>query len=617
MKITQFRETLVDTILGLNNQGSQEVQQARVYDMIGSEFKKCAREKLEKYDEELKHNAKIYSFFNRLIIPSSSKNLKLSERKNKEQWKNVHKNKEILLKTIFLKTAVNVCKLFGDDSQFGNQGFNDWKNANKRILHHENSKKHKDNIIRFSYRQRENERIDTKLCQQIIEKKQYWSAVLTREIEIIKFLASRGLSFRVDSTPDIAHIDQLIFMFRYVLPSGSPVERFFMFIDNIGHKSKELADTIIEVLKNNEIPIEDCRGQSYDNATNMSGHYSGLQTRIKNINPLAEYVPCAVTRWSARADACYALFKSYSEIVNACDSIANDVNEKIICRNEAKRLVKLLNSLEMDLTLQIKNCKLEGFKYFEEKRKVVSNCYIYKADIIFDDTESNSEEHSDGQTLFKRNAYFVIINNLVASLALRNKAYIRHQNTFGCIPMLFNLPNTQDIRDTCNVVAKEFVSDIKNGSILTDECNHFVTLLSKEIEFKNTENHSNNNFDELFPNLCIVFRIYLSATLTNCSGERSFSVLKRIKNYLRSTTLSNRPEGTPKVIISKQRRLSTTSKSSDHRTTSDEIPCATHAAHHHKSFVPNNDSGILRVADLSLLTELVVTFRYIQRRRKA
>lgn len=60
-----------------------------------------------------------------------------------------------------------------------------------------------------------------------------------------------------------------------------------MFIDNVGHKSKELADNIIEVLYNNKIPIEDCRDQSYDNATNMSGHYSGLHTRIKkNIKPL-------------------------------------------------------------------------------------------------------------------------------------------------------------------------------------------------------------------------------------------------------------------------------------------------------------------------------------------
>jgi len=38
----------------------------------------------------------------------------------------------------------------------------------------------------------------------------------------------------------------------------------------------------------------------------------------------------------------------------------------------------------------------------------------------------------------------------------------------------------------------------------------------------------------------IVFRMNLSTALANCSGERSFSVLKRIKNYLRSTTSAER-----------------------------------------------------------------------------
>lgn len=56
-----------------------------------------------------------------------------------------------------------------------------------------------------------------------------------------------------------------------------------MFIENVSHKPKELIDTVIEVLNNEKIPIYDCRGQSYDNATNMSGHYGGLQTRIKKI----------------------------------------------------------------------------------------------------------------------------------------------------------------------------------------------------------------------------------------------------------------------------------------------------------------------------------------------
>jgi hypothetical protein len=36
----------------------------------------------------------------------------------------------------------------------------------------------------------------------------------------------------------------------------------------------------------------DCRGQSYDNASNMSGQYNGLQARIKAVNEKVEYVPC-------------------------------------------------------------------------------------------------------------------------------------------------------------------------------------------------------------------------------------------------------------------------------------------------------------------------------------
>ena len=45
----------------------------------------------------------------------------------------------------------------------------------------------------------------------------------------------------------------------------------------------------------------------------------------------------------------------------------------------------------------------------------------------------------------------------------------------------------------------------------------------------------NNEMQSTFPNMYIYLRIYLSLLITNCSGERSFSVLKRIKNYRRST----------------------------------------------------------------------------------
>lgn len=50
---------------------------------------------------------------------------------------------------------------------------------------------------------------------------------------------------------------------------------------------------VLNYLKEIQLIIEDCRGQSYDNAANMSGIYEGLQTPLKKISPSAEYVPCS------------------------------------------------------------------------------------------------------------------------------------------------------------------------------------------------------------------------------------------------------------------------------------------------------------------------------------
>ena len=49
-----------------------------------------------------------------------------------------------------------------------------------------------------------------------------------------------------------------------------------------------------------------------------------------------------------------------------------------------------------------------------------------------------------------------------------------------------------------------------------------------------------NDWVQTFPNLLIALRIYLCMMASNCSGERSFSKLKRIKNELRSTMRQER-----------------------------------------------------------------------------
>ena len=44
----------------------------------------------------------------------------------------------------------------------------------------------------------------------------------------------------------------------------------------------------------------------------------------------------------------------------------------------------------------------------------------------------------------------------------------------------------------------------------------------------------------IYPNITITLRVFLCTLATNCSAERSFSSLKRLKTYLRSTLEQDR-----------------------------------------------------------------------------
>ena len=109
--------------------------------------------------------------------------------------------------------------------------------------------------------------------------------IIVQELKCAKYF-----SIIVDSTPDVVHIDQLSLVLRYVKNDDSPVERFVMFVPNSGHNSDQLAEVVHTKLKSCDTDISNCRGQSYDNARNMSGICTGLQARIKDVNPLTDYM---------------------------------------------------------------------------------------------------------------------------------------------------------------------------------------------------------------------------------------------------------------------------------------------------------------------------------------
>ena len=60
----------------------------------------------------------------------------------------------------------------------------------------------------------------------------------------------------------------------------SITDRFLGFVGNAGHKATEMFDATINTLQEFEFNIMNCREQSYDTASNMSGIYNGLQAKI-------------------------------------------------------------------------------------------------------------------------------------------------------------------------------------------------------------------------------------------------------------------------------------------------------------------------------------------------
>ena len=130
--------------------------------------------------------------------------------------------------------------------------------------------------------------LSTYICEEFIEL--VGKKVLFYIIQQLK--KCKYFSISVNSTPDITHIDQLTFVVRYVTDEG-PVARFFMFIPIEKHNAEYLFNIITKFIEENDININDCRGQSYDNASNMSGRYVGLQARIRDVNQYANYIPCA------------------------------------------------------------------------------------------------------------------------------------------------------------------------------------------------------------------------------------------------------------------------------------------------------------------------------------
>lgn len=88
----------------------------------------------------------------------------------------------------------------------------------------------------------------------------------------------------------MSHVDQLTFVFRFVNEKGKVVERFIRFKPIHILTGSSLTDSVMTKVRDLGLDLSNCRGQAYDDASNMSRKYNGLQVQLKKNNALILYI---------------------------------------------------------------------------------------------------------------------------------------------------------------------------------------------------------------------------------------------------------------------------------------------------------------------------------------
>ncbi|XP_008188288.1 zinc finger MYM-type protein 1-like [Acyrthosiphon pisum] len=96
----------------------------------------------------------------------------------------------------------------------------------------------------------------------------------------------------VDETTDVANTFQLTLIFRYEI-NGKPVERFWGYSNPEGYNAESLTQTILKqinpILEKNPSKLI---AQSYDGAAVMSCQNSGVNVRVRETYPFANFIHC-------------------------------------------------------------------------------------------------------------------------------------------------------------------------------------------------------------------------------------------------------------------------------------------------------------------------------------
>ncbi|XP_074270467.1 uncharacterized protein LOC141594217 [Silene latifolia] len=174
----------------------------------------------------------------------------------------------------------------------------------------------------------------------------------------------------------------------------------------------------------------------------------------------------------------------------------------------------------------------------------------------FDENQNDTSEvvSQTSEESFRVNYFLFVVDQAIGSLRKRFEQYEEFQNVFGFLfssSKLHTLDNAE-LKSCCDDLQVALTSgeqcDI-DGNELYMELKLLKDILPSEEEMEAIDILKFLKRKSYFPNAFIAYRILLTIPVTVASAERSFSKLKLLKSYMRSTMLQERLTGLAIIAI--------------------------------------------------------------------